>query len=113
MSYQVYNYPWSGRLGRIARCCLYCGNDGPSWQISSSSHCCDEQCHEARKNGKQPIPELVKETEMLYDKLVREWCKERNINYEATVQNYYAHLGPQVSETLIENKSDTDYTVYL
>lgn len=75
--YRIYNYPWSGRLGRIADRCLYCGDNGTAWQISSSgTYCYGPECRENRRNGAQPLPELEKKFEETYERLAREWCQQ-------------------------------------
>ena len=103
-----YNYPWSGRLGRLADRCIYCGDNGPSFQISSRGSAC-LKCPDDAK----PIPELYDEYCREYEAKARIWCDERNIDYDATVANYEKHLGPplQMRDGPIPN-ADQDFTVY-
>lgn len=102
-----YNYPWSGRLGRIGVRCIYCGDTGPSFQYSSAGCKCTKCPGDA-----VPIPEYEREFEAIYDQQAREWCLERGIDYEATVQNYLEHLGPprQERDEPIPG-ADQDYSV--
>lgn len=93
MAVYSYNYPWSGRLGSISRCCLYCGDSGPSFQVSSFGARCLKCSHDA-----EPIPELVAEYEANYERLAVAWCDSRGIDYEATVANYEKNLGPKLQE---------------
>lgn len=111
--YVVYNYPWSGKIHSHV-CCLWCGTNGPDYYFSSdASSCLGEKCRRERLYGKQPNPLLVMEANERFDKMVREWCLENKIDYEATIENYFKHLGPQDSETKPEPKPEVDYTVYL
>lgn len=108
MSLYSYNYPWSGRLGRISRCCVYCGDSGPRFQISSRANCC------TRCSSKDaPIPEFVARDESRYHELALAWCDERGIDYEATVASYEKNLGPKMQErdSPIPG-ADQDFTVF-
>lgn len=88
-----YNYPWSGLLGRIADCCIYCGDNGSSFQMSSrGARCC--RCN----SNKEPIPELLEKFNREYERLAKEWCLANGLDYEATVKNYFEHLGPPLQE---------------
>src|SRR4051812_38383915 len=106
-----YNYPWSGRLGRISKRCHFCGKSGDHFNISShGDRCCDPACRQKRV---AEIPEIAAETEAEYQRLARKWCAKRGIDFEATVANYEAHLGPPLQErdTPIPG-AEKDYTVY-
>ena len=117
---QMYNFPWSGRINGHVNCCLYCGNKGSTYQISShAGRCLDQECRKRVRDGAEPIPELLKKSNDDFDRLVRGWCSKNHIDYEATVKNYYANLGPQSNthkrykELEAEGKTDNDYTVYI
>lgn len=107
---RVFNYPWSGRLGRVAGKCLCCGTTGMSFQLSSfAMHCLD-----CRKAGKEPDPKLLAAHEDECYDLTRKWCLERGINYEATVDAYHAQFGEisQENPPRVQQPGE-DYTVYL
>lgn len=87
--YRRYNYPWSGRLGAVATRCIYCGDDGPSFQLSSQGASCT-QCI----GRKKPIPELEKEYLERCEQLAEAWCVEHGIDYAATVKNLLEKVGP-------------------
>jgi hypothetical protein len=88
-----YNYPWSGRLGSITDCCIYCGDSGPSFQMSSrGARCC--RCN----SNSEPIPELLEKYTQEYERLAKEWCVAHGLDYEATIQNYFDNLGPKSQE---------------
>lgn len=61
MAFYGYNYPWSGRLGSIADCCIYCGDFGPSFHLSSRGARCGN-C----RGTLEPIPELYEKFEKEY-----------------------------------------------
>jgi hypothetical protein len=90
MAIYSYNYPWSGRLGRVASRCIYCGDDGTSFSVSSSGHSCT-QCI----GRKAPLVELELQLRETIDKTVRAWCKTRHIDYDATVAAVEAKFGPK------------------
>lgn len=98
MSLYGYNFPWSGRIGRISDCCPYCGRSDSAWQLSSMHFCLDAKCRENVKNGAKPIPELKKINDEKTDNAVRAWCLENNIDYEKTVESFFNALGPQHQE---------------
>lgn len=109
-----YNYPWSGRLGRIAECCLYCGRTDSSWVYSShGDRCLHRECP-SRKPDAVPIPELMAEFHKRYEQLAREWCRVHRIGYEETIENYLKHCGPlnQERSTPIP-QAGHDWTVFL
>lgn len=116
----MYNYPWSGYITGHINCCLYCGDDGSHYRLSShSGRCLGKKCRVAVRNGAKPIPELFEKMEKDFDRLVREWCAKNYINYDATVKNFEDNLGPQENtrqrymELKEEGKIDKDYTVHL
>lgn len=109
--YRRYNYPWTGRLGAIATRCIYCGDDGPSFQISSRGNCC-MQCF----GRKKPNPELEKEYLERYEQLAEAWCLEHGIDYAATVKNFSEKVGPMDQEgppSKWTKINEDDYIVYL
>lgn len=76
------NYPWSGRLGRVAKQCICCGSMGPEFQLSShSTHCL--QC----LPNQEPDPQLLLKYQARYEKLARKWCKENNLDYDKIMEN--------------------------
>jgi hypothetical protein len=93
--------PWSGRLGRIAECCIYCGDKGTSFQISSRG----ASCTKCDPNS-QPIPELEKQFCEQYEKLAREWCTKNWIDYDATLtSDSVVYLKMPVKQLLLKLKS--------
>ena len=102
-----YNLPWSGFLGRIANCCLYCGNNGDSWSYSSSAVRC-LSCNEEKPNEK-----LMAEHQAKYELMAKKWCEDRGIDYHATVVNYEKNLGQNPQERIdpIPNAGN-DYIVW-
>ena len=117
---QMYNYPWSGKIHGHINCCLYCGDSGPEFQISSNAgKCLGKNCRKARAEGAQPIPELWDKAIADGERLTREWCAKNYVDYEATLKNYEDNLGPQSNtherykELEAEGKTETDYTVYI
>lgn len=91
---RIYNYPWSGRFGRIAKQCLYCGSSGLSFQVSSFSTCCNSSdCRQKLRQGAAPIPELLAEMEADSDRLVRKWCRDRGMNYDTVVAEMFEQYG--------------------
>lgn len=78
------NYPWSGRLGRVARCCIYCGTKGPSFGFSSIGDSCLE-CSSKRRTA-NPIPELKAELDAKRLKLTKRWCIKNNFDYENIIK---------------------------
>lgn len=104
-----YNLPWSGRLGRIATRCVYCGDGGGSFRFCSAGYRC-AKCN----SGMVPNPNILKEFQERAERLAREWCSQRRIDYDATVANYEKNLGPngQERDEPIPN-ADKDFTVYL
>lgn len=104
-----FNYPWSGKLGRATDCCIYCGDSGPSFQISSHT----TKCCKCRSNA-TPDPVLFQKMMENYNKSARAWCVSNGLDYEATVQNYLQNLGPHIQERPdpIPN-AEKDYSVKL
>ncbi len=71
------NYPWSGRLGRIATKCIYCGESGMSFGLSSAGNrCC--RCN----SSMTPIPELRDAFLVRVELLAREWCRKNGFDYD-------------------------------
>ncbi len=113
MSHYGYNYPWSGKLGRVADCCPYCGESGAAWRASSAPYCHGQECRIKRRSGAKPIQELIDKHNQKYERLAREYCQNHNIDYEKTIQNYLDHLGPPIQERDVPIPgADKDYTVF-
>lgn len=94
MSLYGYNYPWSGKLGGCAMCCLYCGRDDIHFQMSSRiGRCVSPEC-----KRRKPIPRLLRAFEKESKRLAKKWCKERGIDFDATVKNFGRNLGPPLQE---------------
>lgn len=90
-----YNLPWAGRFGRIASCCLVCGDGGPEFQLSSAAtHCLRSECY-----NKEPDPELYRHFQARYEQKARAWCDERNIDYDATIAMHEANKDLITTET--------------
>ena len=99
-----YNLPWAGRLGRVADCCIFCGESGFRFQASSFAGCLN-----CPNRGGKPIPELVKKFRDKGKRLAKQWCLARGIDYEATIKNYEEYLGPQGNST---KRNCGNYIVY-
>jgi hypothetical protein len=88
MLYRIYNYPWSGKLGRIAERCIYCGNNGPAFHLSSAgTTCCEETCRAYRQTGAKPAPAFEAKFKADYERLAKEWCLAHNIDYDQTIKD--------------------------
>ena len=84
---RVYNYPWSGRMGRINTSCLICGASGPLFQLSSSNRCL--KCpHDAT-----PDPERLVAFQAQMDAAVDQWCKDNQVDRKATEARLRAAYG--------------------
>ena len=69
---RMYNFPWSGKIVSHITCCLYCGDNGPKYSLSSrAGRCLNKECQEAYRNGAKPIPELLEKAEIDGDRLTR------------------------------------------
>lgn len=89
-----YNYPWSGKLGRIADCCLYCGRDDAAFHMSShATRCISTNCKRAK-----PLSHLLKTYKKKCREMILAWCEERGIDCDATIKNFEKHLGPPLQE---------------
>jgi len=83
------NAPWSGRLGRINRRCVYCGDSGPRFQISSrAATCLAPECVHRRQAGAKPRPEIMDEWQAEYERLARAWCAENGYDFEAETEKW-------------------------
>jgi hypothetical protein len=84
-------YPWSGKLGRVADCCIYCGRKDNYFHISSrGTRCVHPEC-----TGDIPKPELLKQFQIKYEQLVREWCKENNVDFELFLEEFDSQKGEE------------------
>jgi hypothetical protein len=95
-----YNYPWSGKVGKVAPKCLWCGSKGSDFDLSSSAtSCLGMECRNAKKNGAEPIPEFVEEYKAILEKAVRAWCVKHKIDYDQTIKELHdKHGGPPNQE---------------
>lgn len=73
---------WEGKLGRIAHCCIYCGDKGHNFKTSPIPHKCSE-CLYVRN----PIPELSKDYNDKLTAAIIKWCDEHNIDYNSVKLN--------------------------
>lgn len=81
------NYPWSGRLGRIAKRCVYCGRSGRSFGVSSHSLACvDPECERHKNPDAKPIPEFMDQVTRDRERLAREWCTINRVDYEVEIR---------------------------
>lgn len=87
MLVRVYNYPWSGRLGRIAGRCICCGTKGPAFQVSSFGATCLGCRH------KEPDPKRLAQFNAEYERLARAWCSKNGIDYDQTVKDMAEKYG--------------------
>ncbi len=77
---EAMNYPWSGKLGRIADCCIYCGDSSMTFQLSSApNRCC--YC----KSTDTPVAELYGKFVNKSERLAREWCAGNGYDYDAEI----------------------------
>ncbi len=100
---RVYNYPWSGRLGRCSEVCLYCGDGGSAWSLSSAPDRC-LKC----SSDKQPIPELMARMEATAEESVRSWCLEHGLDYEATVEALRVQYGGDPDQDFVVIRDDLE-----
>jgi hypothetical protein len=89
MLIRVYNYPWSGRLGNIAKQCVYCGEAGSRFRISSRAF----QCCNCPNKTDEPIPELMEQVKKDYERLAREWCLKNGMDYDTVVKEMWEKYG--------------------
>ena len=99
----IYNYPWFGRFGCVAKKCIYCGTSGPSFQLSSHA----VQCLGCPNHGKEPIPELLDEYKRAMEQAVNERCRRHNVDRERTIRDLEERYGPQ-TEYLTVVRDDND-----
>lgn len=78
---EAMNYPWSGKLGRIADCCIHCGDAGSSFQLSSAGERC---CY--CKSSDTPLEALLTKLTRDAERLAREWCDRNGVDYDAEIR---------------------------
>jgi hypothetical protein len=77
--------PWAGLLGRIADECLYCGEKGDYFSLSSNPIAClCRTCPGQNRDKQAPKPDkkLFEKYKNKCIKLSKEWCKKNNVSYE-------------------------------
>lgn len=94
---RVYNYPWAGRFGRVARCCLHCGEKDAPFGFSSFGTRC------LRCRPTDPVkPELQAAYDQALEQAVDAWCAKNNIDRAATeARMHEAYGGPPNQDFLL------------
>lgn len=111
--YRRYNFPWSGRLGRLTNVCIYCGKNDSSFRLSSfGDHCLKPECRERASRGDWN-PELKQRMDEQYENSAIEWCKKRGIDYAATVAAIEARYGDIWGELADFAQEDVDKCIVL
>jgi hypothetical protein len=98
----IYNYPWSGRTGRIARQCLYCGEKGSRWTLSSSA----TRCLSCPRRDDEPIPALWAEYIAEANQAINKWCQEHHVDREKTEKALLERYGEQSQFLTVERDDD-------
>jgi hypothetical protein len=86
---RIYNYPWAGKLGRLTDRCIYCGDGGFIFQISSAS----SSCVKCIGTKNKPIPELEQKLINTYNQKAREWCLTNGMDYDTVVAEMEKEYG--------------------
>lgn len=81
--WEIYDEPWSGKLGCIGDQCLTCGTRDMSFSISSNP----TQCLDCSVKGKRLNKHLLKRFQRLYFEAIRKWCVEngRDADWEMSI----------------------------
>lgn len=80
------NLPWSGKLGRVANCCIYCGDDGIDFELSSRAVSCVNCVAESGR------PKYGEEYANRYVLLAKRWCLDNGVDYEKSQQDHLDSL---------------------
>lgn len=101
---RVFNYPWSGRLGVLCKCCPYCGESGAKWRISSRGRCCN--C----TGGEEMLPGMEASIERTAEERARAWCRKNGMDYDGIVAYFAEKYGEiwQENPARFQDGQDTD-----
>lgn len=93
---RVYNYPWSGKLGRLCLECLVCGDKGPSFQASSRG----DRCLNCPWDAK-PDPKRAARYRARMERGIDQWCAEQGINRKEVEDRLRARYGEPNQDMLV------------